>query len=200
MRTQISTGQQPRAAIIHGYDANPDKHWFSWLATQLETAGYPTTIPAMPDLKPAQADTWQKEAGLAIGIPDQHTIVVAHSLGCLATLRYLSSLPDQWELGALVLVAGFVEPLPKLPELAEFIGHQPQAGCDLATITKRVGKTLVLRSDFDPIVPVQLTSKLAELLEAEEIVVPGAGHFLDREGVTTLPQALQVLEHMPARN
>ena len=100
MRTHISTEQltgQPRAVIIHGYDASPEKHWFSWLAAQLETAGYPTKIPAMPDLKPAQADTWLKEAGLAIGVPDQHTIVVAHSLGCLTTLRYLSSLPEQWE-------------------------------------------------------------------------------------------------------
>lgn len=199
MSTQISTGQ-PRAAIIHGYDASPDKHWFSWLAAQLEVAGYQTKIPAMPDLKPPQATAWQEEAGAAIGIPDQHTIVVAHSLGCLTTLRYLSNLPGQWQLGALVLVAGFVEEFPKLPELAEFIGQQPQAGCGLATIKKRVGKILVLRSDFDPIVPVHLTSNLAELLEANEVVVPSAGHFLDREGVTTLPQALQVLDYMPARN
>jgi len=47
--------------------------------------------------------------------PDEGTVVVAHSLGCLSVLRRLRSLTGPWRLGTLVLVAGFLEPLPALP-------------------------------------------------------------------------------------
>ena len=183
-----------RAVIIHGYDATPTDHWFEWLAAQLESAGYNTAIPALPHSETPDAGAWEAVAGAAIGVPDQHTIVVAHSLGCLTTLRHLSSLSGEWQLGGLVLVAGFTEPFPKLPALQQFIDEQPLVGCDLATIAKRVARLLVLRSDVDPIVPVERTDRLAQLLGTDVEVVAGAGHFLAQEGITTLPQALQILK------
>jgi uncharacterized protein len=45
----------------------------------------------------------------------------------------------------------------------------------------------VLRSDFDPEVPIELTAPVAAGLAAELDVVPGAAHFCESQGVTTLP-------------
>ncbi|MFG1665202.1 alpha/beta hydrolase [Streptomyces sp. Y7] len=45
----------------------------------------------------------------------------------------------------------------------------------------------IIRSDADPYVPPGHTDRLADLLGVSAQVVPGAGHFLASDGVTSLP-------------
>lgn len=180
---------QRRASIIHGYGASPEDHWFGWLAGQLDAGGIPAGVPALPnplDPDPAQ---WTEAVRAEVGLPDQDSIVVAHSLGCLTVLRHLRSLPEPWQLGTLVLVAGFVDRLPALPDLDAYIGD----GCDVAGLSGRIGRLTVIRSDADPYVPVGHTDRLAGLLGASADVVPGAGHFLASDGVTSLPEAREAI-------
>lgn len=184
--TSVRTTQ---AVIFHGYGATPADHWFGWLAEQLEHAGVPTRVPALPESTSPSPDRWAATAAEELGIPGRDTIVVAHSLGCLTVLRHLASLTGPWEVGGLVLVSGFVDPLPGLPELDDFIGD----GVDLSGIRERAGSLTILRSDDDDHVPVDLTDRLAGLLGTSARVVPGAGHFLATDGVTTLPHALDAI-------
>lgn len=115
--------------------------------------------------------------------------MVAHSLGCLAALRALRSLPGSWRLGTLVLVSGFIDPLPALPELDGFIGD----GCDLTGLRDHIDKLVIIRSDDDPLVPPTHTDRLARLLGVTARVVPEAGHFLADDGVTELPVAYDAI-------
>lgn len=174
-----------RAVIFHGYGATPADHWFGWLADRLEADGTSAMIPALPNPLDPDARTWESAVGRALGRPDERTVVVAHSLGCLAVVRYLRSLPDAWRIGTLVLVSGFTDRLPALPELDEFIGD----GCDVTGLGEHIDRIVVIRSDNDPIVPPALTDRLASLLGVSAQVVPGAGHFLSADGITSLPQA-----------
>ncbi|MDQ1103390.1 RBBP9/YdeN family alpha/beta hydrolase [Nocardioides zeae] len=180
-----------RAVIFHGFRATPEDHWFGWLAARLAQHDIPTTVPALPG--PAEPDpaAWERAVAAALRTPDAGTCVVAHSLGCLTVLRHLRARPPAWRLGTLVLVSGFVERLPALPELDGFIGD----GGDTSGIADRVDCLVVLRSDDDPIVPPELTDRLAARLGVEAQVVPGAGHFMASDGVTALPQVLDVLVH-----
>ncbi|GAB3089811.1 RBBP9/YdeN family alpha/beta hydrolase [Nocardioides zeae] len=178
-----------RAVIFHGFRATPDDHWFAWLAARLAEHGVPTTVPALPDPLAPDPASWERGVAAALGMPGAGTSVVAHSLGCLAVLRHLRGLHPSWRLGTLVLVAGFVDPLPVLPELGGFIG----SGCDTSGIAAHVDRVLVLRSDDDPIVPPGLTDRLAAQLGVGAHVVPGAGHFLASDGATKLPQVLDAL-------
>lgn len=175
-----------KAFIIHGYGAAPDDHWFPWLAAQLEAVDISTQAPVLPDPGAPEPDRWAAAVGTAIGIPDQNTAVVAHSLGCITVLRHLLSLSRPWRLGSLVLVSGFVDRLPALPSLDSYIGD----GLDLSLARKHVDRVAVIRSDADPYVPIEHTDKLARLLGTEALIVHGAGHFLAADGVTALPQAL----------
>ncbi|MFG1665203.1 RBBP9/YdeN family alpha/beta hydrolase [Streptomyces sp. Y7] len=118
---------QQRASIIHGYGATPEDHWFGWLAEQLRADGIPTTIPALPTPQAPDPGRWLDVVRTELGTLDEHSMVVAHSLGCLTVLRHLGSLPSPWRLGTLVLVSGFVDQLPALPHLNAHIGH----GCDV---------------------------------------------------------------------
>lgn len=174
-----------RAAIIHGYGATPADHWFGWLAARLGADGLTTTVPALPDPEQPDPARWLAVAGQAVGVPGQRDVVVAHSLGCLTVLRHLLGLPGTWRLGTLVLVAGFAEPIADFPSLDAFIGGRT----DVRPVAARVDRVVVLRSDADPIVPTGHTDRLAAQLGVTARTVPGAGHFLADEGVTTLPEA-----------
>ncbi|MGC4944522.1 RBBP9/YdeN family alpha/beta hydrolase [Kribbella sp. DT2] len=180
---------QRRASIIHGYGASPDDHWFGWLAGQLDARGIPASIPLLPNPLGPDPAQWAEVVSADVGTPDENSIVVAHSLGCLTVLRHLRSLTTPWRLGTLVLVSGFVDHLPALPELDTFVAD----GCDTDGLGNHVDRLTIIRSDADPYVPPAHTDHLAGLLRTSAQVVPGAGHFLASDGVTSLPEVLDAI-------
>jgi predicted alpha/beta hydrolase family esterase len=178
-----------RAVIFHGYGATPQDHWFEWLAERLNRIGVSTQIPALPNPAAPHRERWATAAADALGVPDDNTIVIAHSLGCITALRHLASLANPWRVGTLVLVAGFVERLPALPDLDEFVGE----GVDLSGMREHIGSLTIVRSDDDPYVPIEHTDRLANLLGTSALIVPGAGHFLATDGFTSLPQVFDAV-------
>lgn len=180
---------RPRAFIFHGYGASPADHWFGWLAEKLAAASIPTMVPELPAPLAPKPDRWAKAIGEFLEQPDESTTVIGHSLGCLAVVRHLQSLRGPWRLGTLVLVSGFTETLPALPELDDFIGD----GCDVSGLPTHIGRLIVIRSDNDPLVPPTHTDRLAQRLGVTARVVPGAGHFLADEGFVELPAVFDAL-------
>lgn len=175
-----------RLVILHGYTAHPGKHWFGWLRDQLAPLGVTTEVPTLPDTDNPQADAWTDAAVAAIGRVDSDTAVVGHSLGTITAIRALGRVFDEQpdaRLGSLALVASFVDRVPIYPELDPFTVGVP----DLPALAARIGRRLVLRSDADPEVPIELTPRVADGLGAQLEIVPGAGHFCESDGVTTLP-------------
>lgn len=181
-----------RVVIVHGYSATPADHWFGSLAEHLESAGIAVQVPALPDPEAPDLERWIAAVSQAVGAPDERTGIVTHSLGGVTTLHALDRVPDDWRLGAFVAVAGFVAPLPVLPELDSFTAVRP----DVERTAARAAARSVLLSDNDTYVPAAHTVALGQALQAETITVPGAGHFLADEGVTALPS---VAERLPAR-
>ena len=177
------------AYIFHGYAATPGDHWFGWLAKEFDRANMRAAVPKLPDSLTPDAPRWQDTVRAAVGETGKSTALIAHSLGCLAVLRHLASLSGAWRLGRLVLVSGFLDLLPALPELDEFIG----VGCDVTRLRGHIDEIIVIRSDDDPLVPPPHTDRLAALLEARALVVPGAGHFLATDGHSTLPAAYDAI-------
>jgi len=80
-----------RAAVIHGYGATPADHWFGWLADRLVAVGVPTTVPALPAPESPEPLPWQQRVAATVGVPDEGSVVVAHSLGCVTVLRHLAA-------------------------------------------------------------------------------------------------------------
>lgn len=175
-----------RALIIHGFAATPRDHWFDWLARSLTDSGLPSTVIALPDSAAPDPDAWLAALADDVSASGPPTTVVAHSLGCLTLLRRLSDAP--WPLDRAVLVAGFLDLLPALPQLDHFI-DATAAGLRISTVRAHVRAVSVLRSDDDALVPTSHTDRLASLFGVSPTVVVGAGHFLADEGVTELPQA-----------
>lgn len=186
-----------RVLLVHGFGASTEDHWFPWLAERipgLERVELPAST--APD-----AATWISTVAAAIGTFDARTAVVTHSLDGVTAIRALQLLAgdgDDGRIGALVAVAPFVETLPPIgdPELDTFLSTRCPAFTDAANldaIRDRVGRTVVIRSDDDPVVPADASDRVGAGLGAPVVVVAGAGHFLGREGVTELPEVLEAL-------
>ena len=133
--------------------------------------------------------------------------IVTHSLGGLAALRAIervisSSLDhhDAQHLAAFIAVAPFAQHLPPTGEaeldhflitgLSEFLkGTAPRE------LRPFLGATTIIHSDNDPLVPREASLDVAAAIGADVVTVPGAGHFLASDGVTSLPQIVTALRN-----
>ena len=189
-----ATHSLTRVVVVHGHGATSRAHWFPWLSQTLTRKGVTVVNPQLPCPEAPRTETWNQAVADALGRPDAGTWVVAHSLGGITTLRVLAALHQPWQLGGLILVSGFTGRLTALPSLDDYL----DTDVDAAQLSRHITTRHVMRSDHDPYVPLAASDRLARRLEADLHVIPGAGHFLEEDGFTTLPALLPLLPP-PAR-
>lgn len=192
-----SAGKPERAFIIHGYGATPDDHWFPWLAAQLQMRSISAQRIALPGSDAPEFSRWQQALTIAIGNPSAQDIFIAHSLGCISLLHYLSQMKPA-RIGGLVLASGFAEKLPNLSEIDGYDvdAYVANAQLDIPLIRAMSPHIISIISDDDLIVAPQESMKLARMLDSHVIHVPKGGHLLASDGFTELPQALQAIDAM----
>jgi hypothetical protein len=178
-----------RVVIVHGYESAPDANWFPWLEGELQTKGINVKVVPLPDPDDPETAAWEHAVSTVLGVPDERTVIVAHSLGAITALRVLAALPQPWHLGGLILVAGFIEPLEALPELDRYL----TADVHVERLARSIRARTVIRSETDPFVPPAASDHLARRLEAQLQVHPEAGHFMAEDGVTSFPAVLNLI-------
>ncbi|TSC58072.1 MAG: hypothetical protein Greene041679_182 [Parcubacteria group bacterium Greene0416_79] len=180
-----------RVFLIHGWEGNPQNHWFPWLSLELKANGFEVNAPQMPHAGEPRVLEWTRFLERYVGKPNRHTYFVGHSLGCIAIARHLAELPARVKVGGCVFVAGFSGRL-NIPEIKEFYElpfdpNQAKAHCD---------KFTMIFSDNDPYVPIEKSLEFAKQLGAKTILERGKGHFTTRDGVKALPSAFSALLKM----
>lgn len=181
-----------RVFIVHGYTGYPDKNWFPWLKAELEKLDVEVVVPAMPDTNAPTLNKWQPYLQQTVGEPDEDTYLVGHSLGCPTILRYLESLDGDQTVGGALLVAGFAEPLPHLPELDSFT----EGEWDDARVQEHAKKITIINSDDDEAVPFFNAEHVRDRFNAELITVHNMGHINEKAGATEVPFVLDKLMQM----
>lgn len=175
---------QKRAIIIHGWGASPTDHWFPWLAHELEARGFSFTVPPMPDTDHPDMSAWVTAISNTAGTPDAGLILIGHSIGTVAILRYLESLPGNAQIGGALLVAGFLDNID--PELNSFF----RSPFDYPRIMRACPHITAIESDDDPAVPKGSGALLRDRLGARLTTLHGAGHMNASDGFVTFPSAL----------
>jgi predicted alpha/beta hydrolase family esterase len=187
-----------RAFIVHGYLGYPTEAWLPWLKAALEKRGYQVWLPAMPHPDRPAIPEWIDFIGQLVGKPDAKTVMIAHSIGCVAVLHYLETLGKCAEsVGKTVLVASRF-PTGMSPEEAdkkiagdEILKPWLTARVDPKSARIAAGKCTVILSDNDPYVPIdEARASFQEDFGAEIIIEHGKGHFNEDDNITELPSAL----------
>ncbi|TQR33166.1 serine hydrolase family protein [Campylobacter sp. MIT 99-7217] len=182
---------QKEVYIVHGFDANPSKHWFSWLKDELEKEGAKVNVLTMPNPTDPKLSEWVKTLQKQIKV-GENTYIVGHSLGCITILRYLDKLKKNQKIGGVVLVSGFYEKLSILPQLDSFVNPT----LDFEKVSKIAQERVVISSRDDMIVPTNLSSNLALKFKATFIQTELGKHFMQDDGFTSFPLVLSVLNAM----
>ncbi len=180
-----------RIFIIHGYTGHPGGNWFPWLKSELEKLDVSAVVPAMPHTENPQVSEWLPYLRSQVGLPDEDTYLVGHSLGCITILRYLETLTGNTKAGGAVLVAGFASPI-HLHELDPFF----EPPLDDLNIKKRVKKIVAINSDNDRHVPYEQAEEIRNRFDAELIKIHNGEHLNEEAGYTEFPLVLDKLKEI----
>ncbi|PIT90743.1 MAG: hypothetical protein COU22_00495, partial [Candidatus Komeilibacteria bacterium CG10_big_fil_rev_8_21_14_0_10_41_13] len=170
-----------------------------WLKDSLTSKGYEAKVPAMPNPEEPEIEAWLK--ALHDNLPDsvdENIILVGHSIGCQAVLRYLERLPQVSKICGLLLLAPWMElDQQTLKEEGEEVKKvaRPwmETPIDFTKVKSMVGKVVAIFSDNDPYVPLAQKDLFARELGAEIIIEHNRGHFDPSSRVKELSSALEAI-------
>lgn len=183
-----------RVFIVHGWSGYPEEGWFPWLKKELEAKGFVVSVPQLPDAESPRIDTWVAKLAETVGMPDEDTYFVGHSIGCPTIAHYFESLSSGTKAGGAVFVAGFFKSLIGLEDDAatqETAKLWLESPLDLEKVKTHLSKSIAIFSDDDPYVPLDNQDDFRDRLGAEIIIEHQQGHFSGSTGTTELPIALQ---------
>lgn len=175
--------------IIHGIYGHPEENWFPWLKKQLEDEGYEVIVPKFPTPIGQSLESWLEVLKKHEGSINSETMMIGHSLGAAFILNYLEQTAK--EIKATFLVAGYHELLDdKFKELNKsFVGKK----FDWSRIIENCGRFVVIGSDKDEYIPMEITRQLALLLDAELHIVHNGGHLNADAGYKRFPFLLEII-------
>jgi len=170
---------------VHGWNGSPHNHWFPWLKRELAENGCAVFAPRMPGGEHPKLSEWLAHLNRVVVESDADTYFVGHSLGCIATVKFLETLSEGVQVGGCVFVGGFSGDL-ETPEIVEFY----KSALDIEEVRRHCKKFISIASDNDTVVPLAFSKEFNEQLGGELIVEKKRGHFCKDDGVTELLSAL----------
>lgn len=174
--------------IIHGWADKPTHGWINWLANKLKRAGFDVIAPQMPNPVAPKIKDWVAAIDQASqGRLNRRTVLIGHSLGCFALLRFLESKPRSLRIGKLILVAGFT--VPKDKKIIKFFLPAP----DYDKIRAQVKHVYSVYSGDDKFVPKSASLALNQALGGQAVRDPGKGHFIGQLDTKELPSVYRLV-------
>jgi len=168
--------------ILHGWGNEVQDNWYPWLANKLREKGYNVFVPKLVDKDKPTYQSW-RESVLKVAKIDENTIIIGHSLGAVLGLK----LAEEFVFDTLITVAGW-DYWDRTPEHETFF----KTIIDQNKIISNVKNRIVIHSDNDPYVTKILAQDYASRIKAKLVLLPGKGHFATRDGVSEIPEILNL--------
>lgn len=157
-----------RAIIIHAWESDPREHWYIEEKKLLEEKGYSVEIPKMPGGRWPKQDEWLKV--IEDLKPDKNTVMIGHSIGSVAIMRYL----EKTKSGVGKIFFVIVSAVNVGIEETENFFLKP---FDWETIKGNVTEAYVISEKNDPYVPLKNGKQVADALSGAFMAVEGNTHF-----------------------
>ena len=189
---------QKRIYIIHGWGGYPEEGWFPWLKKELENHGFLVIIAKLPQSDEPRINIWVPALKEIVGVPNEQTYFVGHSMGCQNIARYIETLPENIKVGGAVFVAGFFKELSGIEDDEvehSVVNEWMNTPLDLQKVKSHLNKSIAIFSDNDPFVPFSNQEEFKNILGSKIILEHNKGHFSGENGIIELPSVLSsVLE------
>lgn len=157
-----------RILIIHGWESNSKEHWFLKEKERLEKLGHEVVVPNMPNTFHPKKEQWVKviqDFNL-----DDRSILIGHSLGGTAILRYLEKIDEK--IKRCVLIA---TPIKSLNFKATDNFFEPDFNWQ--KIKQNCEEFFILNQTKDPWVPLQHGEDLASYVNGRLMKIEEDDHF-----------------------
>lgn len=186
-----------RIIIVHGWGKSPKTDWFPWAKEELEKKGFEVLVPEMPETNWPKIEPWVETLVKAVGRAGEEVILVGHSIGCQAVLRFLETLPENQKIGKAILVAPWFTLTPETTEEkedAEIADPWLNTSLNFDKVKSKANSFTAILSDNDPFIPLEENKKIfEEKLGAEVIIKENQGHFDEEVGIKKLPLLLKYI-------
>jgi len=170
--------------ILHGYQGSGPRHWQSWLAERLRSAGERVAYPDLPAPDAPTLPAWraalERELRELPGAP----VVVCHSLACVLWLHHCAQPVLEGGCAARVLLvappsaAGAPRPIrPFFP-----------VPLDAGAVAAAAAETHLVCAPDDPYCPEDAATHYGEPLELTTHVLEGAAHVNVETGFGPWPE------------
>jgi predicted alpha/beta hydrolase family esterase len=185
---------KPKIIIVPG---NGNSHiesdnWYAWVRDELVKRRYEVVAEDMPDPEFAHANVWLPHIENNL-LADENTIIIGHSSGGVAALRYLESHKLR---GAIIIGTNYTD----LGEPTEKESGYYDAQWQWDKIKANAGWIVQFISSDDPYIPANETQLIHDMLGTELHTMSDRGHFMtDHNPVNnTFPELLDVIERKTA--
>ena len=173
--------------LMHGKYTDPSKKWYPWFSEAVKELGVEFISPVLPDAHDPSINEWLSE--LSKTNPDESSILVGHSRGGVAILRWLEVLPENKRVKKVILVATNSGSSKKMDKTENNRGFYTKDGYDFKKIKQHCDNFVVLHSKDDQWVPFEAGEKNSKGLGARFLQFEDRGHF--GRGVDTIPELLE---------
>ena len=177
-----------RVVLIHGKDTNPSQKWYPWLIAEVEKRGGKCFAPELPKANDPVLQEWLDEIDKIH--PDENSILVGHSRGGVAILRWLEKQPEGKKVKKIILVATNNPSVNEKNKIADTHGFYEEGPYDFEKIKKHCDEFIVLHSKDDEWVPFASGEKNAKGLNAKFLVFQDRGHFGNKLPKPEIPELL----------
>lgn len=163
-----------RIILIHGFKASSKTGFFPWLQDELHKLGHQVIVPDLPDPNSPDPETWTKTLLEEVGVIDDETIIVGHSLGGAQALRFLEAVEARSTPKGCLLIA--TPWMIKSDDLRGFFLSE----LDFDVLMWKASRFVIIHSLDDKVIPFDHAKKYAEVLQARLVERnEGEGHFKD---------------------
>ena len=145
-------------------------NWYPWLRDELVKLGYSVTMTDMPDPVAAHMDIWLPYIETEL-IKSENTIVVGHSSGGVAALRYLE---NHKLVGAILIGTNYTD-----------LGFEDEKDAgwydspwQWDKIKANVGWVVQIHGEDDPYFDITEPKFIQSQIGSELLVLPNRGHFM----------------------
>jgi hypothetical protein len=173
--------------LMHGKDTDPTKKWYPWLKDEMHKNNIEFKAPLLPNAEDPEINEWMKE--IEKTNPNNNSILIGHSRGGVAILRWLEKQPAHIKIKKVILVAVNSGDSKKRNKTENNKGFFTEEGYDFEKIKSHCNDFVVLHSKDDVWVPFSAGEENSKGLNAKFIIFETIGHFgskVPKEGIPEL--------------